>query len=321
MCNIWQRKNTKEMGLEEWKTVVDDPIFRKVKYLTLSGGEPMLHPEFLEIAELFLQKGIPQKGLSVISNGFMTERVVNLTKEVAVLCKKHGVDFNISVSLDGKGRMHEQIRRIPRAFEKTSQTILELKKIQKKYGFGLGSGSLIIRPNVNKMAELEDWYKKRGIDYSFQIVGFHDTFVDNLDTKEKVNYGNNERQALLSILKKYSKPSSITDFRSYYWRDMYEMYARGSQRTTPCPFLVDQMVIDCMGDVYYCLSAPAVGNFLQEKRSIAAIYKDPLNLQKRKGMASKECLNCNSGCNVNAAIASDMKRYLWFRLTGKLWGH
>jgi len=229
------------------------------------------------------------------------------------------VFFNVSVSLDGADDMHQKIRRIPGAFEKTSATILKLQKLQKKYHFGLGSGSIIVKQNIGEVKKMEKWYRDHKIDHSYQIVGFHETFVNNLGSQAEIDYGAKEKKTLLKLLNSFSKPKSWSDFRAYYWKDMRRMYKTGANRSTPCPFRINQLVIDSLGDVYYCLSVKPIGNFLKEKRSIAAIYFDSKNIAYRKTWQNSMCRNCNSGCNVNVAIASDLKRYLWFRLTGNLW--
>lgn len=319
MCNIWQLKPKSEMGLADWKKAISDPIFGQLRDLTISGGEPMLHPEYIKIVELFLKKIPKLKSLGVITNGFLTDQVVEQVKETARLCQKRGVLFNVSVSLDGVGKMHEEVRRIPKAFEKTTTTLLKLQKLQKAYHFGLGSGSVLLKQNIGRIEEMENWYKKHNIDHSYQIVGFHESFVNNLERQKDVDYGNKEKKELWGMLKNFSTPKSLSDFRSYYWKDMEQMYTKGAARSTPCPFRVNQMVIDGLGDVYYCLSVLPIGNFQKEKRSILAIYQDPKNLKFRNNLSKTTCEHCNSGCNVNVAIASDMKRYLWFRLTGKLW--
>jgi hypothetical protein len=83
--------------------------------------------------------------------------------------------------------------------------------------------------------------------------------------------------------------------------------------------LKDDFVIDSLGDVYYCLSVQPIGNFIKEKRSVGEIYSDPKNISFRKNLPKTACKNCNSGCNVTQGIAFDAKRYIWYKLIGRLW--
>ena len=89
-----------------------------------------------------------------------------------------------------------------------------------------------------------EWFEKNKIPMSFQIVGFHDTFVNNLETQQDLDFVKKQKIQLVKALKKLSKPKSLGDFSAYYWRDLLGMYRDGKPRTTPCPFQKDQFVLD-----------------------------------------------------------------------------
>lgn len=318
MCNIWKVRPKNEMTYKEWAEVMKDPIFKSIQDLTISGGEATLHKEFNKIAELFVDSMPKLKILTVITNGFQSKQIVDKFEKLAKYLAPKGIHLSASVSLDGTEKMHEKIRKIPRAFEKTTRTIFELKKLEKKYDLSVGSGSLLVSENLDSYEEMKKWYEDNNIPYGFQIVGFHDTFVDNLETKDDVDYKKQQQENLLKFLDESAKSSSWKDVRSYYWRDMYHFYKDKKPRTTPCPFLKDQFVIDSRGDVYYCLSSRPIGN-CREDKDVSKIYFSPKNKGYRKWMDRNICGGCNSGCNVSDAIAQDVKHYFWYRLTGKPW--
>lgn len=324
MCNIWKRKKTKEMEIEDWKKIIGDKVFERVMAITLSGGEAMMHPDFLKITKLLTEKIKTLRELNVISNGLLTKSTIEKTRLLAKICKRKNIYLHISVSLDGIGECHDFTRGIRGASEKSKNTLLKLKELQKIHNFGFGSGSLILRQNLDKVDEIEEWFIKNKINYSFQIVGFHDTFLENTNLKNNVDFGKEDKKNLFSLLEKLAYKEKqkkwFQRFKAYYWKDLYEMYKNKRNRTTPCPFLKDQLVIDCLGEVYYCLSEKSIGNFLKERRSIMEIYEDRKNLIFRKKLCNGPCLRCNSGCDVNEALAKDFKKVFWFSITGKLLG-
>ena len=318
MCNIWQVRPKNEMSFEEWEKVMKDPVFKTIEALTISGGEATLHPKFFELSELFVKSMPKLYQLNVITNGFMTDYIVERVKKLITLCKQNNVHLNISVSIDGIGKVHEDIRRIPNAFEKSSRTLLELKKLQKKHDFSIGSGSLLLRQNLDKIDDVKKWFKKNDIPLNFQIVGFHETFVDNLETQKDLDFKATQNKLLIKTLQKLAKSEKKLDFQSYYWKDLIGMYRDGLPRTTPCPFQKDQFVLDSWGDVYYCLSVPKIGN-CRKTGNVSRIYYGKKNEAYRKKLTNTACLKCNSGCNVPYAMAKDAKKFAWYKLTGKPW--
>jgi len=319
MCHIWKMKPKNEMKFKEWEKIMKDTIFKNIEVLTISGGEPFLHKDLLKLIESFIDFMPKIYTLGIITNGFLTEVVVKKTEKLIKLCKKKKIHLSVSVSMDGIGEMHEDIRRIPNAFKKTLKTLFALRKLQKKYNnMSLGVGSVILRQNLDYVNKVEKWFEKYKIPVNFQIIGFHETFVNNLRTKKNLNFEVKQKKKLFELLEKFSEVKSWRDFRAYYWRDLLAMYRDKRNRTTPCPFLKDQFALDSFGDVYYCLSEKKIGN-VRKNKTMSEVYYDSKNLEKRKKMKNSVCLRCNSGCNVGSTIPKELHKYLWFRLTGKPW--
>jgi len=319
MCNIWKMKPKNELSFEEWKKMMADPIFGSIEAVTISGGEATMHPQFLELAELFLDSMPKLYSLGLITNGFMTDFIVPRVEKLAQMCQKRKIHLSLSVSIDGIGKKHEDIRRIPNAFKRSTATLFGFKKLQQKYpDISIGSGSLILRQNLAEVNKVEKWFRDHKLPLNFQIVGFHDAFVNNMETEKDLNFVSRQKRELFRVLEKLSRPKSWGDLRSYYWKDLLHMYRDKKPRSTPCPFLKDQFVVDSFGDVYYCLSERPIGN-CRNGKSVSDIYYDPQNLAFRRRMPATSCRGCNSGCNVGYAIAKDAKKFLWFKLTGRPW--
>lgn len=310
-------RSDNELTITEWNQLISDRMFSNITTLDITGGEAVLTPDFIQLISLFLDKMPKIKTLTMVSNGFATELVVKQVKQILKLCTSREISFNVSVSLDGKDNMHETIRRIPNAFEKTKSTIEALLKIQLTNPlFSVSVGSLIMRQNVNNTQEIKNWLEQHHIKYGFQIVGFHDTYVRNLDTEKSTDFNKKDIPKLSSLLTKLAKPTSWKDVRAYYWRDLLAMYRDGKRRTTPCPFLHDQLAIDSLGNIYNCFSTAAIGN-VRNGKTPSQLYFSKENINKRKLMWSTVCTKCNSGCSASEATAKDLIHYLYFRLTGE----
>jgi MoaA/NifB/PqqE/SkfB family radical SAM enzyme len=319
MCNIWKINPKNEVSLSKWRKIMKDNIFADIRNLTISGGEPVLYSDYVEAVKLFINSMPKLRRLVLNTNGFLSKRIEESVTEIAKYCQLKKIKLAISVSIDGVGEVHNALRRIPNGFKKASETIKRLKSISRKFNINLGVSTVILRQNIKNYWEMKKWLLKNKINGGFQIVGFHKNFLKNDKSEEKLGINSVVKKDFLEVLRDVRDSKNRLSLVRYYWDDMIEMYGKSFQRTTPCTFLKDDFVIDSLGDVYYCLSTRPIGNFVKEKRSVGEIYFDNKNLIFRRNLPKKECVGCNSGCNATDGIAFDAKRYIWYKLTGRLW--
>lgn len=316
MCNIWKMKPKNELAYGKWQKIMSDPIFSTINRLMIAGGEPTLHPELIKLVKLFVDSMPKLKFLSIVTNGFSPQTPAILEKAFSAIKSKADLHLSITVSIDGVGEMHETMRRVPKAFEKVKNTVMTLKALQEKYDFWLGVSCVISRKNLYGVKEVEKWCQTCKIPFNYQLVGFHKAYVQNMETKNELDFQNEDKKYLYRILQGLSSPRYLQDVMSYYWNDMLHMYKNNTLRTTPCPFVSDAFAIDSLGDVYYCLSERKIGN-CRKDGNVGKIYYDPKNIAFRKKIAETICLKCNSACNVRSALRNNFLKYIWFYLTGR----
>ena len=319
MCNIWQIRPKKELSYEDWKKMMTDPIFADIRSLIITGGEPSMYRDFVKTIKLFVKSMPKLRRMVINSNGFTPKKLAADMEEIAGYCQRKRVKLTANVSIDGVGMVHDKLRRIENGFDKCVETVEGYKKLIPKYGINVGVSSLILKQNVDDVETMMKWLKETKTNGSFQIVGFHDTYLRNAKTENELGIDESVRNKFIKLLAKIRDNTGWPYVSKYYWDDMINMYANGGKRTTPCSFLKDDFVVDSFGDVYYCLSVRAIGNILKEQRTVGEIYFDSKNINFRKNLPKSACKSCNSGCNVTNAIAYDAKRWWWYKITGKLW--
>lgn len=311
MCNIWKIKPQKELSFEDWSRILKDSVFRKIKVVTISGGEAFLYKDYLKVVNLIINRLPKLEKIVLNSNGFGENVAENILK-VADYCKFKNIKLAVTISIDEVGERHNEIRRIKGGFDKAMMTLDKLMAaVDNGVEIDLSVASVLMNKNLDRYREINKFFVDKGISHGFQLIGFHDTYVDNLEEKDNLGFvGENKKK----ILKFLEEMESKNGFESFYWDDMYKMYKNNEKRKTPCVFLKDGLVVDAIGDVYYCLSAKPIGNFVKEKRSISEIYFDPKNVQLRKSFWESNCKYCNSACDVRKSVAYDFKKYFIFRV-------
>jgi MoaA/NifB/PqqE/SkfB family radical SAM enzyme len=118
MCDIWRIRQVREISLSDLE--IHRASFRnlQVRWVVLSGGEPLLHSDLGALGRFFHAESIR---VTLLTAGLLLERHARMVAE--------NVD-DIIVSLDGPPEVHDSIRGIPRAFKRLAQGIEAVRKIR-----------------------------------------------------------------------------------------------------------------------------------------------------------------------------------------------
>lgn len=120
MCDIWKMPKGNELTSEEFGRILKDSIFKEVRAIGVNGGEPSMLPDLLEYIDHML--ALPKiKNINIISNGFMTDPLLNKLETIKNKCSLQGIKFHVSFSLDGVGEVHDKQRGVTDAFLKTTK--------------------------------------------------------------------------------------------------------------------------------------------------------------------------------------------------------
>ncbi|NLN88372.1 MAG: putative heme d1 biosynthesis radical SAM protein NirJ1 [Syntrophomonadaceae bacterium] len=142
------RKYKGELSTEEAKRFIDDLAEFKVPVLLFSGGEPLIRPDFFELAEYARDKGIRP---TLSTNGTL------ITREVAQRIKDIGVGY-VGISLDGLREVNDKFRGRPGAFQAAMQGIQNCVAVNQRVGlrFTINSHNLAELDNIFDFIEAEN---------------------------------------------------------------------------------------------------------------------------------------------------------------------
>lgn len=112
-CNIWKLKEKVDIDKSVIEELLSDEELDEDVEFILTGGEFLLHPEYVEIVRLF--RG---RKLRLFSNGILAEELISLVKSEKV--------EHLSLSLDGKPETNANIRGID-TFKNIEKIVNEVK--------------------------------------------------------------------------------------------------------------------------------------------------------------------------------------------------
>lgn len=283
MCNIWQLKDTKELSVNQIRNLLDDPVFKSVEQVVLSGGEPTLRDDISSIAGLLVEKCHHLRKISICTNGLLPESVIKTCYALNEVCRGSNVKLSFSVSLDGLKEVHRRVRGVSNAFERTVKTINSLRELKQKFNFGLNIHCVITNANVYGLPELKKWCDQKSLPLSFELAHVWKRFLN-----ENSNFHLTEEQKRFFLNDLWAQVKEPTG-TEYDWM-CYRMMRTGQKRHLNCPFVINAFSIHPDGNVYYCPGGEAIGNILED--NLSNIYYSEKNLKYREFVRKNQCAYC-----------------------------
>lgn len=116
MCDIWKSTERSELTAAEFERHLGDIEALSVKWVILSGGEPLMHSDLFRLSAMLGVRGIR---VTLLSTGLLLARYADrITSHVD----------DLIVSLDGPLAIHDEIRRVPGAFSQLAAGIRSLRR-------------------------------------------------------------------------------------------------------------------------------------------------------------------------------------------------
>jgi MoaA/NifB/PqqE/SkfB family radical SAM enzyme len=158
-CNIWMKRE-KELSIAEWDRVLAS-LGRAPYWFTISGGEPLMYPHVVELAELAYRHCRP--GVINIPTNAILPSIPDRVERIARACPESQVIVNLS--LDGVGEKHDFIRGVAGNFAKFEERLEQLLGLRERLpNLTVGIHSVVSAFSVDHLDELIAYADRSGAD-------------------------------------------------------------------------------------------------------------------------------------------------------------
>lgn len=158
-CYADERHEAPHMSYEEVVRLVDEMSDAGTFFLTISGGEPLVHPDFKRIYRYIRNKGI---FVEVFTNGTL------ISEDIADLFYEYP-PINVDITVYGASdETYQQITGMKNGYSRMMQGIENLRK--KEIHFTLKTSAL--RENADDVPVIRDFAKQMNVSfrYSYQVA-------------------------------------------------------------------------------------------------------------------------------------------------------
>lgn len=182
-CNFWKKKKKEELSIDEIKKLISDlSDWLGNFFLLISGGEPFMRDDLLEIADYAANKGI---GVNVNTNAALIDKT--LAKKII----NSKID-TLFISLDSLNpKEHDFTRNVEGTTKKVLDAIKYLSKFRREMNSHLKIRvhSIIMGQNMDSIINLVNFVKKNK-----QIDCINFGFIQpNFDSRYKYDWYKNSR--------------------------------------------------------------------------------------------------------------------------------
>lgn len=289
-CYIFSLENKiciNEMKFEDIEKVIDNCLemcknMNRLPYFYITGGDPILHKDFWEVANLLKEREIP---FGILGNPF------HLDNEVCDKLRSYGCR-KYQLSIDGMRATHDRIRK-PGSFDTTIEKISCIRNA----GIDCAIMTTVSRTNMNEMEDIIDLVVRNKVD----IFAFARYCPTNFEKQTHIEA--NEYRDLLSKIwtkfEEYKDCGTTFNLKDHLWNLF--LYEKGLFKI---PEGLDQEVMydgcncgNChmtilpTGDVYACRRMESrIGNALENK--MQDIFNgSPMNAYRQYSKFEK-CSTC-----------------------------
>ena len=311
-CFYWRELNTErdELTLEEIDKIAGS-MSNGLGSIALTGGEPTLRKDLGEICQIFNERS-QTRCIGIASNGLLPDRIRDVCEWVLKHCDLER--FSVQISLDGIGEIHDEIRKVPGAFERAIETIKILSELQRERGNFSVNTALAIQPrNYDRIETFIEYLLPLGIEMKFLVVrgsnfgtyGLSPKISSEFDPKAEesaaVSLNVSQLEELYAKLEELNRKADIE-----FWSelDQAEMYTtmrilEEKRRVIPCYAGMLEGVIYSNGDVAVCELVKPFGNLRKTDYDFHQLWNsEAADLMRSQ---TKKCA-CIHGCNLTTAL-------------------
>ena len=301
-CNVYNNIG-KQITVEQVRRMVKDNFFSEISSVGINGGEPFILSNIEDYISAILE--LPRiKNINIISNGILRKIILEKMKIIYSMCKNKEVKVGFTTSLDGYKDIHDSIRGVNGAFEKTIQTYQEIKKSNMKYCDSLGIICTISRFNIFSINDLIAYFDLNGMkNVTYQLAVEHNRLNNQNITSFSVMDDNYTRMLAQEFF--YSLFIQTSN-RKYFYIYSYLKNNGKDKRKSPCKYMDRDVTVDGNGNLAYCATvSKAIGHV--DNNDYASVFFNESNLKYRNSIINQNCDSCIHYTTNNGYLLSNIK--------------
>jgi len=325
MCNIWEiYRKTPNRAKDEMTADCYASLFESISdelfWLGLTGGEPFLKKDLVDIIYLAASKSRNLHILELTTNGF-SEKLTE--KRVSEILEETSIPFiTVGVSLDGPPSMHNYVRGRRQAWSRAITTYKNLCAISSSHpNLSPHISYTISRHNAGHFSDFLDALAEEEIEPDTDSISisleqsghlYHNVGPEKSSLLYAADADIRFLLSRIRISNSFSK--GIVEIGRNLFKKMFLISAidfleRPNKMVLPCAALFCSCFIDPFGFVYPCsIYGEKLGNI--RETSFRRIWHSHTASKLRESIKREQCPNCWSPCEAEPSFLLSIPKTL-----------
>ena len=282
-CSIWKEQPKKDIPLSFVKKILSSEIVAKNVDITLTGGEPFLHKNYLKIIKLILQ--YKSSSLKTIStNGTLTKKILKFFKDFESALDK---DFSLHISLDGI-KSHDRQR--GKSLHQIKKTITLLKTSNPRIKLKL---KFTITPlNYRDIISTYNYAKENNIGFKIKLIENAPNYTNKAKAADTAFSISAKKTILNSLAIIYARHKKEGNTKEALFIKKSAQALSGSGKKPLCKAPFERIFVMADGEIYSCIHFDKIGNIRNEE--LDDIWQSKKSTLIRRKVAKTGCSGCVS---------------------------
>lgn len=311
-CSIWRKKTGNELSLEEIEKFAKRSDF--FSWFNLTGGEPFLRKDIVDIAKAFLENSKNFYLLNTTSNGYTPDVIAERVEEMLSLKIPRCV---IVISLDGYREVHEKIKGVKGSWDKAIESFKLLKSLSEEHkNFQTFLGYTISPLNIGQFKKTclsvkEVMPEVEPKDFHVNLMHASEHYFENADTKLKLNPSKMLQE--LGLIENMRENNSLNpvlfaqSFLEKNYINLAKSFVKNRKTPLPCKVLQSSIFLDPCGNVFPCtIFNKLLGNIRENNYKLGDIIETSEAKKLGKDILDLKCPNCWTPCEAYQTILGNI---------------
>lgn len=309
-CYIWAKPTPNELSLEEIEKIAQ--ASPAISWISLTGGEPTLHPHIVEVARIFYRNCPNLYLLNLTTNGLEPDRIENICARLIEIGIPKVI---VTVSIDGPPKVNDHLRGVVGDFELATQTFLKLSNIK---GLNCYVGMTLFEENLLLVRETFDAIKEKAPNFSFRQMHLNlEQISEHFYSNLKANSGSISRSenpdriygVLQESIKSIRYSFNIVSQVEIIYRKLAMRFIQTERSPIPCASSKSSVYLSETGEVFPCtVWRRKLGDVRQVNYDLGPILRSSETQEARQEISKGNCPQCWSPCEAIQSIGAQIFR-------------